>query len=99
MRQVHDKLLQDPVALTPDGAAGLDRAVSLWAHSLALREAIGDNARPVFAWMIDEAPRRWFDHDFPGASVGGVANPDNIYRNAFIDGARHYEVRGRRHAN
>jgi len=99
MARVREELLQDPVAATVDGAAGLDRAVRLWALSLAMREAAGDVTRPTFVWPIDDTPRHWFGHDFPGASVGGVANPDNIYRNAFIDGARRYEIRGRRFAN
>jgi hypothetical protein len=96
MGRVREELLHDPVAATADGAAGLDRAVELWALSLALRETVGDPARPAFVWPIDDTPRHWFGHDFPGASVGGVANPDNIYRNAFIDGVRRYEVRGYR---
>ncbi len=96
---VREELSRDPVAATPEGAAGLDPGIDFWAMSLALREAIGDPYRPAFDWPIDETPRRWFGHDFPGASVGGVGNPDNVYRNAFLDGARRYEVLGRRFEN
>lgn len=92
-------LAQDPVAATADGGATLDRAIDWWALSLALREAVGDAERPAFVWPLEDTPRHWFGHDVPGASVGGVANPDNVYRNAFIDGARRYEIRGRRHPN
>ncbi|MDB5685536.1 MAG: hypothetical protein JWR77_125 [Rhizorhabdus sp.] len=97
--EVRQVLAQDPVAATPQGAATLDRAIDWWALSLALRETVGDVERPAFVWPLEDTPRRWFGHDVPGASVGGVANPDNVYRNAFIDGARHYQIRGRRHPN
>ncbi len=96
---VKNDLLNDPVTATADGAQWLDRAIDFWALSLALREVVGDTLRPAFVWPLDDTPKHWFGHDFPGASVGGVANPDNIYRNAFLDGERHYEVRGRVHAN
>jgi hypothetical protein len=94
---VIEELSTDPVAQTRQGAASLPRAVDFWALSLALREAVGDVERPAWVWPIDDTPRSWFGYDFPGSSVGGVANPDNIYRNTFIDGSRRYEIRGRRH--
>lgn len=96
---VRHTLADDPLAATPDGAALLDRAVDFWALSLAMREVIGDPLRPAFNWPIEDTPRDWLGHHFPGASVGGVANPDNIYRNAFLDGSRRYAVRGKRHPN
>ncbi|MDB6062035.1 MAG: hypothetical protein JWM78_2138 [Verrucomicrobiaceae bacterium] len=97
--QIKRELLDDPLAATADGAKWLDRAIDYWTLSLALREAVGDTSRPEFVWPIDDTPRSWFGYDFPGSSVGGVANPDNVYRNAFLDGSRRYELRGRVHAN
>jgi hypothetical protein len=97
--RMREELTEDPVAQTADGADWLGRAIGRWSLSLALREAGADVYRPGFVWAIDDSPRRWFDHDFPGSSVGGVANPDNVYRSAFIDGSERYEVSGRRHDN
>lgn len=88
------RLLADPVARTPDGVVGLDRALDQWTLELAMREANGDPDRPSMVWAVDNTPRTWFGHTFPGAAVA-VDNPDNVNREAVVDGASTYEVRGR----
>jgi hypothetical protein len=86
-----------PIAASAEGAARLDRALDLWANSLALRYAAGDPDRPRLLWAIDPTPRRWFDHNYPGAAWAGE-NPDFIYRIGFVDGRSRYEIIGCRQA-
>lgn len=88
------QLAADPVAQTPEGQAGLDRALDEWTLSLAIREANRDVARPMVASAVDNTPRTWMGRTFPGSAVA-VENPDNIDRQSFIDGSSSYEIKGR----
>lgn len=85
------RLLRDPAARTLDGRIGLERALDQWTLALCMREANGDPAHPKVTWNVDNAPRAWFGHVYPGAAVA-VDNPDNINREMPIDGAGRYEV-------
>jgi hypothetical protein len=93
---IRSKLLEEPVGRTHDGAARIDYALDQWARSLALRHAAADFSNPQFIWSVDETPRKSADHHWAGAGIGGVGNPDNVYRTAFIDGSATYEVAGQR---
>lgn len=92
------ELLEDPVISTESGRVGLERALDQWALALAMREANGDPARPRIVWSVDNTPRRWFGHIYPGAAVA-VDNPDNANREIPIDGAYQYQIEGRFTAN
>jgi hypothetical protein len=87
-------LLADPMAHTPDGRLGLDRALDQWVLALAMRIANADPFRPKVVWNIFNAPRVWFGHVYPGAAVA-IDNPDNSNREISIDGASSYDIRGR----
>ncbi len=87
-------LLADPVARTPDGRLGLDRALDQWTLALAMRVVNSDAHRPRIAWNVYNAPRTWFGHTYPGAAVA-IDNPDNANREIPIDGGSRYEVHGR----
>ena len=87
-------LLADPIAATPDGRIGLDRALDQWTLALAMRIANSDTHRPSVAWNVYNAPRSWFGHTFPGAAVA-IDNPDNANREIPVDGAFCYEISGR----
>ncbi|HEY9721940.1 MAG TPA: hypothetical protein V6D47_07985, partial [Oscillatoriaceae cyanobacterium] len=97
--RLRSDLLADEVGRTRDGEATLDRAIDNWARALALRLACSDLANPHFIWSVDETPRESRGYYWPGAGLGGVGNPDNVYRTAFLDGESSYEVIGRRAAN
>jgi hypothetical protein len=84
-------LLADPLAKTFNGRLGLDRALDQWVMALCMREANGDPARPKIIWNVDNAPRHWFGHVYPGAAVA-VDNPDNMNRDVPIDGDGRYEL-------
>ncbi|WP_404477302.1 hypothetical protein [Novosphingobium sp. BL-52-GroH] len=84
-------MLTDPVAATPDGRIGLDRALDQWVLGLAMREANGDTADPKVVWNISNAPRAWFGHVYRGAAVA-VDNPDNFNREIPVDGDGRYEI-------
>jgi hypothetical protein len=87
-------LLANPTANTRDGAAGLDRALDQWVMGGVVAIANSDPARPRALWAIDNTPREWFGHVFPGAAVA-IDNPDNVNRTAPLDGAWEYEIHGR----
>jgi hypothetical protein len=87
-------LLADPLAATPDGRLGLDRALDQWVLALAMRVANGDPFRPKIVWNVSPTPRWWFGHTFPGAAVA-IDNPDNMNREVPIDGDSAYELTGR----
>lgn len=91
---VRESLLADPAARTEVGRSGLDRALSMWLHSLALAEAAGDTSRPKMLWTVEDAPHTWFGYEFPGAAISGDT-PDNIYLGSYIDGGSCYELSGR----
>ena len=73
--QARRTLLVDPVIASESGRAGLERALDQWTLALAMREANGDPARPKIVWSVDNTPRQWFGHIYPGAAVA-VDNPD-----------------------
>jgi hypothetical protein len=87
-------LLSNPTANTRDGAAGLDRALDQWVMGGVVAVANSDPSRPRALWAIDNTPREWFGHVFPGAAVA-IDNPDNVNRTTPLDGAWEYEIRGR----
>ena len=86
-------LLDDPAARTHDGALGLDRALDLWMTALVIRRLNRELWHPRVIWNIDNTPRRWFGHTFPGGAVAGT-NPDNINREMLLDGAGSYILSG-----
>lgn len=96
--QARRHMQQDPIARSWDGQLGLDRALDQWTLALAMREANSDRARPKIIWNVDNTPRRWFGHIYPGAAVA-IDNPDNCNRDIPIDGASEYELIGRFGAN
>lgn len=87
-------LLADPTAQTLDGAVNLDRALDQWVMGQVAATINSDPARPRLFWAIDNAPRKWFGHVFPGAAVA-IDNPDNVNRTTPLDGAHSYVLRGR----
>jgi hypothetical protein len=87
-------LLADPVAQTPDGRMGLDRALDQWVLALVMRIINADPWRPKVVWNVYNPPRHWFGHTYLGAAVA-IDNPDNSNREIPIDGASSYEIRGR----
>lgn len=87
-------LLANPTAHTRDGAAGLDRALDQWLMGGVVAVANNDPSRPRALWAIDNTPREWFGHVFPGAAVA-IDNPDNVNRTMPLDGAWGYEIHGR----
>ncbi len=86
-------LLADPVAKTPDGYIGLDRALDQWVLALTMRVANADSVRPHVVWNVFNPPRNWFGHTYPGAAVA-IDNPDNTNREISIDGAARYAIHG-----
>jgi hypothetical protein len=86
-------LLGDQAARTPDGVKGLDRALDQWVLALAMRIANDDPDRPNVIWNVDNTPRTWFGHTYPGAAVA-VDNPDNVNRDMLLDGERSYLLTG-----
>ncbi|WP_307874578.1 hypothetical protein [Frankia nepalensis] len=78
---------------TKSGAATLDEAISQWTNSLAMAEIGNFLPVPAQLWVTDDTPREWLGHTLPGVGTSGD-NPDAIYRTAFIEGDRRYEVVG-----
>lgn len=78
-------LLADPMADTPDGRLGLDRALDQWVLALTMRIANADPFRPKVTWNVFNAPRIWFGHVYQGAAVA-IDNPDNSNREISVDG-------------
>ncbi|HUE10213.1 MAG TPA: hypothetical protein VMQ54_04715 [Steroidobacteraceae bacterium] len=92
--QARALLLANPTSRTPDGAAGLDRALDQWVMAGVVAIANNDPSRPRALWAIDNTPREWFGHVFPGAAVA-IDNPDNVNRTMPLNGAWEYQVNGR----
>lgn len=92
--QARALLVDNPTARTPDGAAGLDRALDQWVMAGVVAIANNDASRPRALWAIDNTPREWFGHVFPGAAVA-IDNPDNVNRTVPLDGAWAYRINGR----
>ncbi|OAN56216.1 hypothetical protein [Sphingobium sp. TCM1] len=89
--QARALLLADPAAQSFSARLGLDRALDLWMMALAMREANGDPARPRVVWNVDNTPRHWLGHVYPGGAVA-VDNPDNMNREMPIDGDGRYTI-------
>jgi Protein of unknown function (DUF1214) len=87
-------MLACPLSKSFDAVKGLDRALDQWVMELTMREANNDYHRPKFVWSCDNEQRAWFGRTYPGAAVA-IDNPDNVNREAHIDGAGSYEVRGK----
>jgi hypothetical protein len=92
--QARALLLNNATAQSRDGAAGLDRALDQWVMAGVVAVANNDASRPRAFWAIDNTPREWFGHVFPGAAVA-IDNPDNVNRTTPLDGAWEYELEGR----
>jgi hypothetical protein len=92
--QARALLLANPTCRTADGAAGLDRALDQWVMAAVVAVANNDPSRPRAFWAIDNTPREWFGHVFPGAAVA-IDNPDNINRTTPLNGAWAYRIDGR----
>src|ERR1700675_4925022 len=92
--QARSLLLNNVTARTRDGAAVLDRALDQWVMGGVVAVANNDPSRPRALWAIDNTPREWFGHVFPGAAVA-IDNPDNVNRTTPLDGAWEYEITGR----
>ncbi|WP_337189178.1 hypothetical protein [Phenylobacterium sp.] len=88
------ELAADPSANTPDGRAWLDRAVSLYAGSLAMREIGADPRRPVVLRDLEPSVLEWFGMRVPARGTSGES-PDNIYRYLSLDGDYSYVLTGR----
>jgi hypothetical protein len=58
-----------------------------------MRMVNDDPDRPNVIWNVDNTPRTWFGHTYPGAAVA-VDNPDNVNRDMLLDGARSYILSG-----
>jgi hypothetical protein len=84
-------MLADKLSGHFESRQGLDRALDQWVMAICMREANADPARPRVTWNVDNAPRNWFGHAYPGAAVA-VDNPDNMNREVPIDGASSYEL-------
>jgi hypothetical protein len=91
--QLEAQLAATPRGQTPAGAARIKDAVDEWTASVAFKEATEYLPAPAFLWVTDDTPRSWYGHTLPGVGVSGD-NPDNIYRETFLDGAGRYEVTG-----
>lgn len=83
-----------PDAQDPEGRESLERALKIWVHSFALRQTNGDTSRPKVIADADSSAHEWFGHVYPSAQVA-ADNPDNVYRNVYIDGRYRYALRGR----
>ena len=98
LRQARERvralLLADSSAQTSDGAAGLDRALDQWVMGQVVATINNDPSRPKLMWAVDNTPRKWFGHVFPGGAVA-IDNPDNVNRTGPLDGAWSYELQGR----
>jgi hypothetical protein len=97
LRQARERarilLLADPTAKTRDGANGLDRALDLWVMGQIASTINADPSRPHLLWAVDNTPRAWFGHVFPGAAVA-IDNPDNVNRVAPLHGDYSYVLEG-----
>ncbi len=92
--RVRPLLLADRDASTPDGAAGLDRALDQWVMGQVVSVINADPSRPKLLWAVDNTPRHWFGQIFPGAAVA-IDNPDNVNRTGPLRGDWCYELEGR----
>lgn len=92
--EIRRKMLEDPVAKTPTGRAGLDQALDHWMLQATMREVNSDPYRPKAVWNVDNTPRTWFGHTYLGSTLAGY-NPDNLAREILIHGDSAYEVNGR----
>lgn len=88
-------MLTDKVT-TADSKLNLDNALLVSLYELAMRKAGEDYSRPLLLWLMNEIPRTWHGYTFPGTGMGGISNPDNVYRYATVWGGYTYEVRARR---
>ncbi|MFA5547021.1 MAG: hypothetical protein WDA10_00640 [Porticoccaceae bacterium] len=97
-QRARELMLAHPLAADPETAGRIDNALDKWLIQLLLQTIGGDLSTPGFIWGTNLDPHRWFGWEFPGSGAG-IDCPDNIYRNAGLDGAVHYEVTGRVAAN
>lgn len=93
-RSLRDELAQDPSAATKDGQAWLDRAVDLYAASMAMREIGGDPSRPMVLRDLEPAAHTWFGVAAPARGTFGESM-DNVYRFLSLDGRYRYELKGK----
>ncbi|WP_176593456.1 DUF1214 domain-containing protein [Sphingobium sp. EM0848] len=93
IKRVESLYAADPQGSTPTGRATIRRAAESIAMA-AIQYAVGeDTDRPAVMWVVN-APHDWFGMRVPRSGYG-IDNPDNVYRNAMVDGAARYEIHGR----
>jgi len=87
------RLLSDETASSLAGAQGLERALDQWVMGQVVAAINNDPARPKFLWAVDNTPRQWHGHIFPGAAVA-IDNPDNVNRTSPLHGDWSYRLEG-----
>jgi hypothetical protein len=87
-------MTEHPLAKLSEARARIDRALDKWLYQLILQTIGSDLSHPRFIWSTNLARYRWFGHEFPGSGAA-IDCPDNIYRNAGLDGGIRYEVTGK----
>ncbi|WP_176591528.1 DUF1214 domain-containing protein [Sphingobium sp. EM0848] len=93
IKRVEALYAADPQGSTPTGRMTIGRAAESIAMA-AIQYAVGeDTDRPSMMWVVN-APHDWFGMRVPRSGYG-IDNPDNVYRNAMVDGAVRYEIHGR----
>jgi len=94
MSRAEAELSRDPIAQTIDGKARLPNFIRQITTNLMLNEYVGDVHHPGFIWASDDTPHFWFGREVPGSAMAND-NPDQIYRQSYIDGRFHYRVSGK----
>lgn len=87
------QLLADETAATLAGVEGLERALDQWVMGQVVAVINNDPARPRLLWAVDNTPRQWYGHIFPGAAVA-IDNPDNVNRTSPLHGNWSYRLKG-----
>ena len=88
------QMMSNRAASDAEGVTSLKRAMDIWTRSLVLRQTNGDPYAPMIISDADSAAHEWFGHIYPSAQVA-ADNPDNVYRNAYLNGNASYVLRGR----
>lgn len=88
--ETRKQFLADATAKTEAGKKTLNNAVDELAFAAAEVAANDDPSQPKLVWFAT-APRSWLGHQTPGGRWG-IDNPDNVYRQAPVDGQSKYEI-------
>jgi hypothetical protein len=94
VRRVEALYAADAQGATITGKATIQRAADAIAQA-AIYYAISEAGvqRPVALW-VSNAPHEWMGRQMPRSGYG-IDNPDNVYRQAMLDGGSRYEIHGR----